>query len=95
MITPDCKDCVNVPAFEEYANAVTAHEELANARIHGGCSIGSIACQGAIKNPVFGNFCAAKLEQPIVPERPEAVALISPASSIEEISGYDMYAKKR
>lgn len=95
MKTPDCEGCTNKSVFEAYAKLVTVNEEAARVGFSNGCSVGSIACRGAIENPIFGNFCAAELEQPIVPEMPEVTEMISPASTIEEIPGYSIYAKKR
>lgn len=95
MITPDCKGCANTPIFEEYAKLVTENEEAARVGFSNGCTVGSIACKGAIENPFFGNLCAAQLDRPRVPERPEVREMISPASTIAEIPSYSIYAKKR
>jgi hypothetical protein len=97
MKTPDCEDCVNKSVFEEYAEFVTANEEAARIGFDSGCTIGSIACRGMIKNPFLGNICAARLERPIVPGVYDinVTKMISPASIVGEIPGYSLYAKTR
>lgn len=94
MQTPNCKDCQNIPVFEAYGAQVTAAEDSARLSYGSGCLPGKIVCRGAVHNPVFGDFCEASLVQPEVPEHPEATKLISPASSVKEIPGYDIYAKQ-
>jgi hypothetical protein len=94
MKTPDCEDCINKPAFEAYAELVTAKEEAARAGFSGGCSVGRIACRGAIKNPFLGEICAARIEQPAVPGVPEVTEMISPAAIVGEIPGYHLNIKR-
>lgn len=90
-----CREgCKNIPALDAYADMVTAREAEARRQYGAGCQVGTIACSGALENPVFGKFCQAQLSPPVVNEHPEA-SWVSPARTIGEIPGFDIFAASK